>query len=347
MEFGRELLFFFSALGAFNGLILSLYFVFFVKPQNLSNKFLGVFILMLSIRIGKSVFFYFNPKLSFHFLQFGLTACFFIGPFMYFYIRSVEESKERIKKEWKYHIAILLPIILTIGYLYPFETNIDLWRPYIIKSIYFVWFLYILASIYTLRDRVNKSLTKTKEVTILDIWLLSLLIANLLILTAYNFVSFTNYISGALTFTFLLYLLVIFLFSRKGKEIRLLNKEVKYADKKIETNKAKDLLIKLDQLMNDEELYKNANLKSSEVAQKMKLTTHQFSQLLNDNLGKNFPVFVNEYRIESAKKMILDDNSITIEAIGYENGFNSKSTFYTTFKKLVGKTPSQFKSSVL
>ena len=182
---------------------------------------------MLSIRIGKSVFFYFNPKLSFHFLQFGLTACFFIGPFLYFYIRSVEESSERIKKEWKYHIAILLPIILTVGYLYPFETNIDLWRPYIIKSIYVVWFLYILASIYILRNRASKLLTKTNEVTILDIWLLSLLIANLLILAAYNFVSFTNYISGALTFTFLLYLLVIFLFSRKGKEIRLLNKEVK------------------------------------------------------------------------------------------------------------------------
>ncbi|OSY87352.1 hypothetical protein WH52_11940 [Tenacibaculum holothuriorum] len=347
MEFSRELLFFFSALGAFNGLILSFYFIFFIKPQNISNKFLGVFILMLSIRVGKSVFFYFNPSLSFHFLQFGLTACFFIGPFLYFYIKSAEESKEKIKKEWKYHIAILLPLILVVGYLYPFKTNIDLWRPYIIKFIYFIWFVYILGSIYVLRNRFKKLLRRTEKITTLDVWFISILIGNLAILTSYNVVSFSNYISGALTFTFLLYLLIMFLFSKKGKEIRLLNNEVKYADKKIETTKAESLLTKLDQLMNEEELYKNANLKSSEVAQKMQLTTHQFSQLLNDNLGKSFPVFINEYRIESAKQMILKNNSITIEAIGYENGFNSKSTFYTTFKKLVGKTPSQFKSSIL
>ena len=50
--------------------------------------------------------------------------------------------------------------------------------------------------------------------------------------------------------------------------------------RKIETNKANDLLIKLDELMNAEELYKNANLKSSEVAQKMKLTTHQFFSII-------------------------------------------------------------------
>ncbi len=81
MELSRELLFFFSALGAFNGIVLGLYFLFFAKPKHISNSFFGAFLLMLSIRVGKSVFFHFNTDLSFHYLQLGLTACFFIGPF--------------------------------------------------------------------------------------------------------------------------------------------------------------------------------------------------------------------------------------------------------------------------
>ena len=116
MEFSRELLFFFSALGAFNGIVLSLYFILFAKPKQISNKFLGIFLLMLSIRIGKSVFYYFNPNLSLHFLQFGLTACFFIGPFLYFYIKSVVQPNSNIYKEWKYHFILLLCISLIVGF---------------------------------------------------------------------------------------------------------------------------------------------------------------------------------------------------------------------------------------
>ena len=347
MEFSRELLFFFSALGAFNGLLLSLYFLFFAKPKTLPNKFLGIFILMLSIRVGKSVFFYFNRELSEHFLQFGLTACFFIGPFLYFYIKSIEKPKVVIIKEWKFHIAILLPVILITGFLYPFKTNVELWRPYIIRSIYFIWFIYIILSINLLKNRINRIVFKREKITDLDLWLFSIVTANIVILSSYYFWNFANYISGALTFSFLLYLLILFLFSKKGKQIRLLNNETKYADKKIESSKAQNLLTELNELMKTEELYKNANLKSSEVAKKMHLTIHQFSQLLNDNLGKSFPVFVNEYRIASAKQMIKENNNLTIEVIRYENGSNSKSIFYTTFKLVVGKTPSLFKSSIL
>ena len=98
--------------------------------------------------------------------------------------------------------------------------------------------------------------------------------------------------------------------------------------------------------MLQEELFRNANLKSSDLAKKIHITTHQLSQLLNDNLGKNFSVFINEYRINAAKSMLNNNSKLTLEAIGYECGFNSKSTFFTTFKKFVGTTPSQFKSAL-
>lgn len=347
MEISRELLFFFSALGAFNGIVLSFYFLFFAKPKHISSQFLGAFLLMMSIRTGKSVFFYFNPSLSFHFLQFGLTACFFIGPFLYFYIKSIVKPNRDIKVEWKYHILILLAIATVFGLLYPFKTNVNLWRPYFIKIIYYSWLIYSLLAGYHLLSTIRKIFDKTTKIKSLEIWLLSVYFGNLAVWAAYNYSRFASYIVGALTFSFLFYLVLLFLFFNKKKRSIIFNSSEKYSDKKIKESTANELINKLRLVMSDDKLYKNANLKSSDVAKKIQLTTHQFSQLLNDNLDKNFAVFVNEYRIEAAKKMLLNNNSFTLEAIGYECGFNSKSTFYTYFKKIVGKTPAQFRGSNL
>lgn len=130
MDANQALLFFFSALGAFNGLLMGFYFLFVAKPRHISNYFLGAFLISLSIRIGKSVFFYFNQDLSYGYLQFGLTGCFFIGPFLYFYVKSVIDPGGHIAKTWKYHMAILVPIAIIVGLRYPFETYPELWRPY-------------------------------------------------------------------------------------------------------------------------------------------------------------------------------------------------------------------------
>lgn len=78
MDSSKELLFFFSALGAFNGIVLSIYFFFFTKKKFLTNYFLGGLLFALSIRIAKSVFVYFNPTLPKMYLQIGLTVCFLL-----------------------------------------------------------------------------------------------------------------------------------------------------------------------------------------------------------------------------------------------------------------------------
>jgi len=346
MEFSRELLFFFSALGAFNGIVMGFYFLFLAKPRHISNRFLGAMLLMLSIRIGKSVFFYFNPDLAIIYLQFGLTACFFVGPFLFFYIESMVQPNSAIKSTWKYHIFIMASVALIVGYLYPFETNITLWRPYIIHSIYFQWLLYIIASAYVLRNTIKELFIKQQKLRSQQIWLLSILIGNIVILTAYYSFHYTYYIVGALSFSFIFYLLFLFIFFTKKKNPILFNGSEKYAERKIEPSQATILMEKLGLVMEEKELYKNANLKSSDVAKQLNISTHQLSQLLNDNVGKSFPVFINEYRIEEAKNIVRTNNQLTLEAIGYECGFNSKSTFYTAFKKLTGSTPAKFKEQL-
>ena len=84
----------------------------------------------------------------------------------------------------------------------------------------------------------------------------------------------------------------------------------------------------------------------SDVAKKLQISVHQLSQLLNDNAGKSFPLFINEYRIEKAQQMLTASQHLTLESIGYECGFNSKSTFYTSFKKIMGTTPAKYKSQL-
>ena len=63
-------------------------------------------------------------------------------------------------------------------------------------------------------------------------------------------------------------------------------------------------------------------------------------------LEKNFALFINEYRVAEAKQLLQENNQFTLESIGFEAGFSSKSTFYATFKKLVGKTPAAFKKEL-
>ncbi len=120
----------------------------------------------------------------------------------------------------------------------------------------------------------------------------------------------------------------------------------KYGDKKINPLEANQLSKKLNELIIEEELFKNADLKISEVADKLQIHSHKLSQLINDNLGKSFAVLVNEHRINEAKKLIQSKMNIKLETVGYDCGFNSISTFYAVFKKITGTTPAKYKDSL-
>lgn len=98
--------------------------------------------------------------------------------------------------------------------------------------------------------------------------------------------------------------------------------------------------------MTEKELFKDPNLKVNELAKEISISGHQLSQLLNNKIEKNFTLFVNEYRINEACKMLSTNTNLSIEGIGNEVGFNSKSTFFTAFKKIKGTTPSVYQQSI-
>jgi len=129
MNFDNQIIFFFSALGAFNGFLLSLYFALIAKKRKFSNYFLALLLLMLSIRIIKSVFFYFNPDLSNIFIQIGLSACILIGPFLFLYLKT---HSYKNKVNWKIHIISFLIGISILGFFYPYAEHRTIWSKWIV-----------------------------------------------------------------------------------------------------------------------------------------------------------------------------------------------------------------------
>jgi len=81
------------------------------------------------------------------------------------------------------------------------------------------------------------------------------------------------------------------------------------------------------------------------LSEEINKSTSGLSKLMNAHAGSNFPDYINKYRVKEAKKLLGDNNfsAYTIVAIGLECGFNSKSTFYSAFKKFTGLTPTAYR----
>lgn len=343
MNFEDQIIFFFSALGAFNGFILSVYFAFFTKRKQSSNYFLAALIFVVSIRSIKSAFLYFNPYLSELFIQIGLSACFLIGPFLYFYTVTETKEKNRIHKTWYYHVVPIICINTVLGFLYPYHENVALWSSYIVEIIYMQWGVYTLLAVIQITPIFKKLFSKSKKLNAAEIWIVSVVLGIVVIWIAYNMAArYTSYIIGALSFSFVFYLLLLLWFFKKNKNTLFFEEKVKYKNKKIDNEKIESISYDLV-VIKEKRLFKNPDIKLADIAKELNILPHTLSQYLNDNLNKSFSLFINEYRIEEAKSLLISDNNYTIEAIGYDSGFNSKSTFFTSFKKITGITPSKYR----
>ncbi|MEM9931565.1 MAG: helix-turn-helix domain-containing protein, partial [Bacteroidota bacterium] len=89
----------------------------------------------------------------------------------------------------------------------------------------------------------------------------------------------------------------------------------------------------------------NANLTLPMLAERLGMSKHRLSQLLNDNLGQSFHQYLAGYRIEAAKEILVAQPHLSVEAVGLEVGFNSRSTFFAHFKQQTGITPASFRAA--
>lgn len=100
----------------------------------------------------------------------------------------------------------------------------------------------------------------------------------------------------------------------------------------------------LTEIMQSQKPYLEPKLSLKTLAGYLDISPNYLSQVINQHEEKNFYDYINEYRVEEFKKRALlpENSNYSILAIAYDSGFNSKSSFNQVFKKLIGKTPTQY-----
>ncbi|MDW8550073.1 helix-turn-helix domain-containing protein [Epilithonimonas ginsengisoli] len=108
--------------------------------------------------------------------------------------------------------------------------------------------------------------------------------------------------------------------------------------------------IRIEQLKNfmvEKEPFLEPSLTIQELADQLNIPVRELSVLINHHLNQHFFDFVNEYRVKKAMTILRDASKkeVTVLEILYEVGFNSKSSFHTSFKKHTNQTPTAFRNS--
>lgn len=101
----------------------------------------------------------------------------------------------------------------------------------------------------------------------------------------------------------------------------------------------------IDSRIKQEQLFMDPDITLDSLAETLEVMPRDLSMIINRHFGSNFYTFINSYRIEEAKRMLKDQakKDTTITDIYLAVGFNSKSVFYTFFKKLEGMTPTKYR----
>lgn len=330
-----NLLFFFAALGVFNVMVIGLVLII-RRNQEMFNLLFGLLLLSLAARVGVSCFYFFEQQMHPDIIQFGMTANVLSGMLLYVLMGT---KKKKLQKGDKLQLLGVPLLVLGFGLIYPFSAHFLVWDWRIRFVFHGILTAYLIAAGLRIKNRnpiKSPYRQHTKELVY---------IAFVLQCLAFVASLFVNYILGPVLFSLIFYVTTIYYFLSVKKD--KMETAIRYANKKIGSEQATALLTKMDRLIYESRLYKNKNLKVEDLAKRMQLGRHQLSQLLNDNLGTSFSDYINRYRIEESKELLLKRKNLSIEGIGYESGFNSKSTFFTTFKKYTGLTPKHYKEQNL
>lgn len=384
MQTHFDLLAFINLLGVAQGFFMAFAFLLSRQGSRLSNRLLGFFLLSGSL-ITLEIFAC-HTNLIAHFPFFvNLTEplAFLAGPLLYFYALSlIRPDWQAGRLGWPHFVPAAVYFVLRLPYL--LQSNAfklaDLQEAYhripenTVPIRYIWWFpghdfggamldIFSFASLsgyaactvflvwrFTSSRREpfwNPSIRPLR-------WLVRLMALFGILLLAGIYTSFTVaddtgdiYIATASTAVF--YGISFLLVKDSGvlAHNRVEPQKKKYGNSSLTGPDAAAMLQKLQQLMQTEKPHLDSNLTLPELAARLSLSTHHLSQLLNEQLGKNFFDFVNEYRIAEMKEKLHDPAlaHLKIEELAYQCGFNSKSVFNAAFKKATGKTPSGFRKT--
>lgn len=328
------------------GVMLSLFFSTFLiitrKNQPKANIFLTIYLLAFSLRIGKSLFFnYFpiDPVIRNIFLGVLLT----IGPSIWFYTNYLAKPDVHFKRS---KILIhYVPALLSILFCWAIPNDRSIIAQLFYTFLIFHMTVYTVTSLIWLfrqpKDLViNKSIKK---------WLYYFLSVTLFMLIIYFMIS-NNIIPYYLGTAFLFSAVIIFfgIWALKNPFLFKINKE-KYSSSSLSYEESVLNIDQLDALMKDEKLFLDPDLTLTKTSAQLGISTKQLSQAINQVYKKNYSQYIANYRVEEAKRLLHSTEyaNFKISAIAYDSGFNSISSFNTTFKKLTQLTAIEYRQSLL
>jgi AraC-like DNA-binding protein len=180
-----------------------------------------------------------------------------------------------------------------------------------------------------------------------------------IVITLYNVFFNSLTLNAFINFFLLIIILIVSYNSVKQKEIFPLNedhrKEIIQINEEeqsgglkrkiVPDSEVETLKLKLLELMKLQKPYLDSELNLIKLSELINMTPHHLSYVINTGFNENFFSFINTYRVEKAKELLAKEemNKLSMLGIAFESGFNSKTSFNTTFKKITGQTPSDFK----
>ncbi len=346
MSFSNILLVIISSAGLLHGVLFAFYLFFFKKKKTITNFLLGLILIFMAFRIGKSVMLNFGSELEPIFIFAGLALLLVIGPLLRWYVLGMMRPHFKLSKSYIIELAPFGFIFSSSFFITKewFDSNnkqaIILFASVLI-FIYLHLAFYIFLSWKTLKTErknyQNQELTKSQK-AIFD-WLQLVIIGLVIIWGSYvlNILDDTvPYIIGPIVYSAVIYFLSYKAFQLKATEVD---------GQVFKANNNSILFDTISKTIIDNRLYLESDLSLSKLAALVGQNTQKTSSVINQYAKRNFNDFINYYRIQEAKKILLDKNSekFTISSIAFDTGFSSLSSFNSAFKKFEGITPSSFR----
>jgi ligand-binding sensor domain-containing protein/AraC-like DNA-binding protein len=137
--------------------------------------------------------------------------------------------------------------------------------------------------------------------------------------------------------------------SSEDESITEQNVKDKYRSNRLSDAECKDLLSRLNAYMKLEKPYIDSELKLSDISGVMKVSSPSLSFFFNQYLHQSFHDYVNEFRVEEFRRLISKkkNQGLTLSALSEQCGFSSRSSFFRSFKKIVGITPNEYINSAI
>lgn len=139
--------------------------------------------------------------------------------------------------------------------------------------------------------------------------------------------------------------LIFNLFYTKGQDSKHIGTVVatKYVKSGLTLQEASEIKRKIRKAFEQDRIYRNNAIDLNKLSQYIHKDRYKVSQVLNEYLSKNFYALINQYRIAEAKNLLLNQPFLSVKAVMYEVGFNSKTSFYCAFKKETGLSPNDYR----